>query len=133
MQTQLNKASNSSVVIDAYAEAWRNKQVADKVLKENAEAMQKILESGPVAYTYADGAVADFKLVEGHRVEPVGYAEAKQLTGFGEANMAKIAGKVDADACRAMAKLGKIGAEILAKLIPTKPYLQIRGTFRKDS
>lgn len=132
MPATLNK-TQSTAVIDAYAEAWRNKQVADKVLKDQAENMQKILEGGPVAYTYADGAVVDFKLVSGERVDPVTYAEAKELTGFGEANMAKIAGKVDADAVKALAKLGKIGADLLAKLIPTKGYKQIRPTFRKDA
>lgn len=133
MQGTLNKLDNTSAVVTAYAEAWRNKQAADKALKDSQEAMQDALGAGVLSYTYADGATVDFKLVEGHRVEPVTYGEAKQLTGFGEANMAKIAGKVDADAVKALAKLGKIGADLVAKLIPTKEYKQIRGTFRKDS
>lgn len=133
MQSQtLNKTNKASAIVESFAEAWRNKQVAEKTIKDSNEAMQAILEGGSMEYTFADGATVVFTLTPGERVNPVTFAEAKEITGFGEANMAKISGKVDADAVKAMAKLGKLGADLVARLLPTKPYLQIRGVFKKD-
>lgn len=129
-QTKLN-VNYCDMIINRYAEAWRAKQAADAELEAVKADMQGLLGSQALEYTYADGAIVDFKLVEGSRTNPVSYDEAKTITGFGEANMAKIAGSVDAKKVDAMVKLGKLGADIAAKLLPKTGYLQIRGTFRK--
>jgi molybdopterin-guanine dinucleotide biosynthesis protein len=129
-QTKLNTTSQD-VIISRYAEAWRNKQAAEAEIEAVKAEMQAILSKTNLEYTYADGATVDFKLVEGFRTAPVGFAEAKALTGFGEANMAKIAGAVDAKKVEAMVKLGKIAADVAEKLLPKASYLQIRATFRK--
>ena len=131
MKTKLNSKAVSTVV-DAFAEAWRNLQMAENAMKEVKDAFRDVLASGPVEYTYADGATVDFKLVEGHRVNPVDFATAKEITGFGDALMARIAGSVDPKKVRAMVEIGKIPAEKEDILLPEASYLQIRGTFRKD-
>lgn len=130
-QTKLN-ATSQDVIVNRYAEAWRNKQAAEAELEAVKADMQGILgKAESLEYTYADGSTVDFKLVEGFRTNPIGFAEAKALTGFGEANMAKIAGAVDSKKVEAMVKLGKLAADVAEKLLPKAKYLQIRGTFRK--
>ena len=128
MKTQLNE---SSILVTAFAEAWRNLQQAEKAMKDVKDAFRDVLVCSPVEYTFADGATVDFKLIEGHRTNPVGYDEAKEVTGFGEARMRQIAGNVDPVKVKALANLGLLTEEQMASILPVASYLQIRGTFRK--
>lgn len=125
------KILSENEIVTRYAEAYRNMKQAEDEVKELKESMQSILKNRDVPYTYVDDVTMVFKLVTGNRANPVGYEEAQTITGFGEANMKKIAGKVDKEKVEAFYALGKVTAEQLKKLLPVAEYLQIRATVQK--
>jgi hypothetical protein len=133
MSTKLNSKPNISAVA-AYAEAWRNKQVIEKQLDEAKEAMQAYLEanSRKATYTYADGSTVEFKLILGHRTDPVTFEDAQKLTGFSTSKMLQLVGKIDAKKTQALMQLGKINVKLGNKLLPTSEFWQVRGLFQKD-
>lgn len=126
------KLSTNSPILTAFAEAWRTKQVAEKALDAVKEDMQNLLQNGPQDFTYADGAKVTFNLIAGNKTAPVSIITARELTGFTDAKLLKIAGTVDAKKIDALMELGQITRDVRNSLLPVNSYLQIRGNFAKN-
>lgn len=116
-------------IVEAYANAYRVLKNAESALADLRPDMESALANGPQTFDYGDGSNVTFTLVEGNRVNPVSYVEAQAITLFGHARMAKLAGPVDRRAVEAYGKLGELRPEQVSALLPTAPYLQIRGKF----
>lgn len=126
------KTATKSNVLEAYALAWAMKQSAEDILKENRADMELLLKGagGSVEYTFENETTVTFKAIDGGTVEAADLDTAREITGFGDARLLQIAGKVDAKKVKAFGELGKLTDAQVAKLLPVKPYVQIRG-FRK--